>query len=939
MTTDFALNLSSSGISLLRRADRGWRVAGEAQLDGDLDAEMRALRAMTDDGAAVKLVLPEDQIKFLSLEDPGTPSGRAEAARAVLDGATPYPIDELSHDYAVKKGRLFVAAVARETLEEAEQFALAQGFRPVCFVGLPMPRKFNGEIFFGACDSWDGEAPSRETPPIRVMTDEEAQAMAARAAKEAARKATPAPAAQPQTAEASPAPAPADVQASRVPEPATAEPPSATATRRAAPAPTPPPAEPAPAAQARKTAQAQPAPSAPAAPQVQTTPETPARETPAPPPEPEHTVRPLPAEPAPDPDTSPARTPQAPEVPSPNTAASEPAPVPTFSSIRARRDVPPPTAAPRVDGPEGPADGSDAGPLNRPVPRRPNPDEVQARLRTIAATAPSKSDVPPPPAQAPAAGRGARGILGRLKPGQEEAAGPAAAQPSTPHTTPKVATQPKPAVSMEKPPAAVAPEAPSAPERIAALRPGREPPTTRAPAQDNAGGGAAVLTAGTDDEAQRMTIFGARQRAEQERIGGKPRYLGLLLTVVLLIFLAGVAAWASVFLEDGLARFFRSDSDEAQVAQLPDPAATETSASGTGSGPDAQPQESPDTRVAALEPGTAAEPPDAETPAALSEPETARALDPAEAEATYAATGIWQRAPTAPLALSPGQEGVGDPYMLSLDAGVEAHDAVALPEAEAGYNDTPFDAPMPPAPADTVFDLDERGFVVATPEGALNPDRIRVFAGMPPVVPPSRSSVLPGGQDAPATAAEAEALKRLNSVRPRSRPVTLVEDNERAALGGVSLGELAALRPNVRPESAKAEAETDTAATDQAVAESRAPIARPRNFASIVEQARERQEQQPQQVAAAPRTVEPSAPSSASVTQQATVRNALNLRRVNLIGVYGQPSNRRALVRLSNGRYQKVQVGDRIDGGRVAAIGESELRYVKGGRNVTLEMP
>jgi len=65
----------------------------------------------------------------------------------------------------------------------------------------------------------------------------------------------------------------------------------------------------------------------------------------------------------------------------------------------------------------------------------------------------------------------------------------------------------------------------------------------------------------------------------------------------------------------------------------------------------------------------------------------------------------------------------------------------------------------------------------------------------------------------------------------------------------------------------------------------------------------------------------------------------MNLRRVNLVGVYGTPSNRRALVRLSNGRYKKLEVGDRFDGGRVSAIGDAELRYQKGGRNMVLKMP
>ena len=34
-----------------------------------------------------------------------------------------------------------------------------------------------------------------------------------------------------------------------------------------------------------------------------------------------------------------------------------------------------------------------------------------------------------------------------------------------------------------------------------------------------------------------------------------------------------------------------------------------------------------------------------------------------------------------------------------------------------------------------------------------------------------------------------------------------------------------------------------------------------------------------------------------------------------------------------------IVVGDRLDGGRVAAIGESALQYSKNGRNVVLDMP
>ncbi len=90
--------------------------------------------------------------------------------------------------------------------------------------------------------------------------------------------------------------------------------------------------------------------------------------------------------------------------------------------------------------------------------------------------------------------------------------------------------------------------------------------------------------------------------------------------------------------------------------------------------------------------------------------------------------------------------------------------------------------------------------------------------------------------------------------------------------------------------------------------------------------------------APAPATAEPQIPTRASVASQATVENAIRLNRMNLIGIYGSSSDRRALVRLPSGRYVKVQVGDRVDGGRVAAISDRELQLVKGSQNVVLRV-
>ncbi|MEP1930019.1 MAG: hypothetical protein ABJJ37_01920, partial [Roseibium sp.] len=168
------------------------------------------------------------------------------------------------------------------------------------------------------------------------------------------------------------------------------------------------------------------------------------------------------------------------------------------------------------------------------------------------------------------------------------------------------------------------------------------------------------------------------------------------------------------------------------------------------------------------------------------------------------------------------------------------------------------------------------------------------------------------------------------------------EQNERSQLGGLTRNELSGLRPKARPEVEKVEEERDTTPTAQAVVSSRKPKARPKNFARIVKRAQPKAPKSTTVASAAtfaPATVVPKIPTSASVSKQATVRNAINLGRINLIGVYGKPSSRRALVRLSSGRYQKVKVGDRLDGGRISAISDSELSYVKRGRSVVLKMP
>ncbi|MCY1125461.1 hypothetical protein OU426_01220 [Frigidibacter sp. RF13] len=79
-------------------------------------------------------------------------------------------------------------------------------------------------------------------------------------------------------------------------------------------------------------------------------------------------------------------------------------------------------------------------------------------------------------------------------------------------------------------------------------------------------------------------------------------------------------------------------------------------------------------------------------------------------------------------------------------------------------------------------------------------------------------------------------------------------------------------------------------------------------------------------------------PTTRTVAKKSTFANAIDLGDINLIGVYGSSAARRALVRLPSGRYVKVKVGDRLDGGQVAAIGDTELRYVKKGKTLVLRI-
>ncbi|MDJ1008025.1 MAG: hypothetical protein QNJ13_09400 [Paracoccaceae bacterium] len=285
-------------------------------------------------------------------------------------------------------------------------------------------------------------------------------------------------------------------------------------------------------------------------------------------------------------------------------------------------------------------------------------------------------------------------------------------------------------------------------------------------------------------------------------------------------------------------------------------------------------------------------------------------------------------APTEGLAPSTSPAYVlGAPLPVDPEVGVAL---AALPEAGAIAERLPDPAmALSPPPAGERFDLGADGFVVATPEGTRTPGGVLAFASPPPLVAPPRPGTAVSAP--PAEVAETEAPSNPNpqlaAVLPQPRP-------------GAS-GEAAAEATAVAPEAPEV---PEAVIAEALAADPAPPEAEPVMTASLVPRprpARPAAAPAPSATAAATRAAptQPRIPSRANVAREATIEDAIPLGRLNLIGVYGSANDRRALVRLPTGRFVKLQVGDRLDGGQVAQIGPDRLLYQKGGRTVALEMP
>ncbi|TFL18627.1 hypothetical protein [Jannaschia formosa] len=297
---------------------------------------------------------------------------------------------------------------------------------------------------------------------------------------------------------------------------------------------------------------------------------------------------------------------------------------------------------------------------------------------------------------------------------------------------------------------------------------------------------------------------------------------------------------------------------------------------------------------------------------------------------------------------------LGRPEILPEPRPGEEDASVALASTEAAP--FPADAPLAVSTPEPAAELSEEDAILRRVRPVERPGAVDGAAA-------ARAAELAAEAEAAeaelaAQSAETEAaLAEMRRTPPRQRPEAIAtaaaeaeaalraaqDATEQAAIDAAQQAAAASLA-NAAAQSAQPPAES---ISDLALLQSERPRTRPRSVerdaARIVTQRREvaAATTQPRQPEASPDNGGSQQIRSAggNVARAATQENAIRLNEINLIGVYGRSNARRALVRLSNGRYVKVEVGDRLDRGRVVAIGDDRLQYQRGGRNVVLSLP
>ncbi|MEO6300334.1 MAG: hypothetical protein ABIV25_15710 [Paracoccaceae bacterium] len=773
MKPSFALDFRDGVVALLHRTSRGWNQVGATPLDApDLAEALNYLRAtalgLSPRGLTTKLVLPSDQVLYTQVYAPGPEvAKRRRQVKAAIEGLTPYAIDDLVFDWWGTGPEVQVAIIAKETLAEAEAFATEHRFNPVSFVAVPENGTYLGEPFFGpsalsATLLTQGEKVERDQDPISVI------------ARDFPRSESPAAVFTPEPVLAEPMPA------DPVPEEIHPEPASSVQTPVVFP---------------EVGVESEPTLPEPILPEVTALELTPVKiaEPPA--------AKPSPIEVAVAAHKSAeaAEANQLPDfraaiLPPPGAAAFDPKTMAVDLVDEAPMaedvsdDLPPPPSSTA-------SSWADRGTAKPPIVATAPDDEVPAspaaeiiaafasrRTAAMGATAPKSSTVSEP-SKVPSVGPAPTTP-------RPQVARPALARPVSPPPVTARGTLPfAPKPGAAKPMIGGKPNKTNGTAVTAPSIAGARRERNVVPLLPVASGTADTAVTRPVVKPSSKTVTGLDGRPLPST--NKPRYLGLILTAILLILLALVGAWSTFLASDDGATTTAPATATAALAPTPSPeavvapatssptsdittASTDTAAVDNANANTEDPSigDLPTVEDEAIADGQdptatgdvppadsmATTNPDAGVPATSDQ----AALGPTAAEkaaadlvaadkaaAALAATAVAKPEPApntlisteGAIAASPGTEPQDEIFLASADTPPKTSDPVTLLQVASNGDPAP-DAAPPPPPFGTVYQFDAEGRIKPTPEGIITPEGVLLIAGKPKLVPPERPAAL-----------------------------------------------------------------------------------------------------------------------------------------------------------------------------------------------------
>ena len=167
--------LSRLGASQLRAVSSALVRFDAPDLAEALDYLRKTALGLSPMGVATKLILPNSQILYTEVHAPGpSRDDKRRQIAAALDGRTPYAVEDLVFDWSGKGATVKVAVIARETLAEAEAFAVEHRLNPVSFVAAPEAGSFVGEPWFGPTAAAasllaEDETVDRDREPVTIL--------------------------------------------------------------------------------------------------------------------------------------------------------------------------------------------------------------------------------------------------------------------------------------------------------------------------------------------------------------------------------------------------------------------------------------------------------------------------------------------------------------------------------------------------------------------------------------------------------------------------------------------------------------------------------------------------------------------------------------------------------------------------------------------------